>query len=101
MNIGGAIKGNPNLVACGALIRDLVGNWIFSFSKNLEICSAFMAKLWGVMGGVELAWSRGFKKIKLEFDSQVLIDKLLKHQLEDMLESSLLLRCREMINRRW
>ena len=48
-----------------------------------------------------MAWSKGFRQVELEFDSQVLINKILNPYYEDMLDSSLMLRCKELINRGW
>lgn len=54
----------------------IVGAWICGFSKSLGPCNAFLAELWGVFTGVQLAMSRGFTKMEVQVDSQVVASLL-------------------------
>lgn len=43
---------------CGGLLRDENGNWIVGF----------VAELWGILYGLELAWKHGYRKVIIEAD---------------------------------
>ena len=58
-----------------------------------------MAKLWGAIKGLELAWLRGYNQIVLELDSKFFINKLKKYHLKDPMASTLFFRCGALINR--
>jgi len=52
------------------------GEWICGFSKGLGACSAYVAELWGVFGGLKLARLRGFYNMELHIDSWVVASTL-------------------------
>ncbi|KAL4355056.1 hypothetical protein GQ457_06G032600 [Hibiscus cannabinus] len=57
------------MISCGGALRDHMGEWILRFSKCIGVCSIIDAELWGVLVGLESAWSRGFRRIVVETDS--------------------------------
>ncbi|KAF7805564.1 fasciclin-like arabinogalactan protein 12 [Senna tora] len=63
------MTGNSSRAACGGVVRDGVGNAIFSFSRNLGCCTITWAELHGIMDGLELLWSRGVRTVEIETDS--------------------------------
>ncbi|MCH87362.1 ribonuclease H protein [Trifolium medium] len=75
INTDGAAKGGT-CARCGGVLRGEHGEWISGFSKNLEVCSAYVAELWGVFEGLKIARARGFRKIELQVDSQVVVNTL-------------------------
>ncbi|GAU14607.1 hypothetical protein TSUD_96710 [Trifolium subterraneum] len=41
------------------------GDWLGGFVKGSGECSVMVAKLWGALKGLKLAWERGYKKVEL------------------------------------
>ncbi|KAK7231993.1 hypothetical protein RIF29_48022 [Crotalaria pallida] len=61
-------------------VRDSNGNWIPGTCRNIGQCSITKAELWAIFDTLSLAWDRGFRKVKLESDSQCVI-KMIKASL--------------------
>ncbi|XP_045810455.1 uncharacterized protein LOC123904892 [Trifolium pratense] len=61
---------------CGGLLRNSGGQWLGGFSHHLGRCNAYIAELWGVFDGLTFAYDRGFKKIALHIDSNVVVHTL-------------------------
>ncbi|MCI34528.1 ribonuclease H protein, partial [Trifolium medium] len=53
---------------------------MFAFSVSLHLTSVLESELWGIFNGLKLAWNRGFRKIKVYYDSMGAI-KMLKRRL--------------------
>ncbi|KAE8657619.1 hypothetical protein F3Y22_tig00116989pilonHSYRG00793 [Hibiscus syriacus] len=51
---------------CGGVIRDENFTWLSCFSMAVGICSIMDAELWGVLGGLGLAWDLGLRRVVLE-----------------------------------
>ena len=59
INLDGSVFNNNN-AACGGLIRDHQGRFLFGFSANLGLCTITFAELWGMYFGMKIAhWERG------------------------------------------
>lgn len=58
---------------CGGVIRNDAGYWVKVFGVNMENNSAFVAELWGVLQGLELAWDLSMRRLEVESDSQAAI----------------------------
>lgn len=58
------------------------------FMANIGSNSNTVAELWAVWQGLELVWNRGYRKVELESDSQVVIE-------------SLIWRIHELVSRNW
>lgn len=52
----------------------VLGTWILGFSRFLGSCSSVMAELWGLVEGLKIAWSMGFKNVWMEMDSKVVVE---------------------------
>ncbi|GAU35983.1 hypothetical protein TSUD_207870 [Trifolium subterraneum] len=61
---------------CGGLLRNSSGHWLGGFSRHLGRCNAYLAELWGVFDGLTFAYDKGFKKIVLHVDSNVVVQTL-------------------------
>ncbi|PNY00778.1 ribonuclease H [Trifolium pratense] len=61
----------------GGVIRDSNSVWRGGFAKNLGICSAYVAELWGVFEELRYARRLGFTIIDLEVDSS-LVNQVLR-----------------------
>ncbi|PKI39106.1 hypothetical protein CRG98_040530 [Punica granatum] len=79
VNTDGASRGNPGLAGAGGLICGDDGRWICGFVHNVGFATSTIAKLWGALVGLELAWDRGYRYVVLELDSQV-VQRLLSNQ---------------------
>ena len=64
--------------SAGGVIWDSDGMWLGGFMHFIGICTVPMAELWGIVTGLSLAWSLGYRRVCLETDSQVAI--LLLHK---------------------
>jgi ribonuclease HI len=72
LNIDGAYK-DSKVAGCGGVIRGCQGEWLGVFAKCVGLCSAFIAKLWGVVEGLRFAHRLGFKKVELNIDSEAVV----------------------------
>jgi ribonuclease HI len=72
LNTDGACKGRTT-AGCGGIIRNNRGDWLGGFAKHVGVCSAFTAELWGVLEGLNYAWSKGFKLVELDVDSMAVV----------------------------
>ncbi|KAJ6953188.1 hypothetical protein NC652_005025 [Populus alba x Populus x berolinensis] len=62
------------VAGAGGVIGDGMGTWLMGFARNNGVCSSVTAELWAVYIGLELAWTKRFKKIRrlLDRDWEVL-----------------------------
>ncbi|CAN1843409.1 Putative ribonuclease H protein At1g65750 [Linum perenne] len=69
LNTDGSLHRASNSTAAGGLIRDDQGRFITAFASKLGTCSIVRAEIWGVIEGMELAWSYGIKQLRVQSDS--------------------------------
>ncbi|KAG7567714.1 Ribonuclease H domain [Arabidopsis thaliana x Arabidopsis arenosa] len=69
----GASRGNPGLAAAGGAIRNADGEWLGGFAINIGSCSAPLAELWGAYYGLLIAWDKGFRRVELDLDSELVV----------------------------
>ncbi|KAE8705300.1 hypothetical protein F3Y22_tig00110429pilonHSYRG00606 [Hibiscus syriacus] len=67
-NTDGAVASSGS-TSFGGVFRDHHGSFISGFAKNLGSTSITAAGLWGVLHGLQLAWSYGFEKLHVQIDS--------------------------------
>jgi hypothetical protein len=65
------------------------GNWICGFAKSLGTCNAFVAELWGVLEGLNLArvqgyGTMGYRAVKHCIDSEVVVRVLKDSKLRNV-----------------
>ncbi|AES77222.1 hypothetical protein MTR_7g005920 [Medicago truncatula] len=48
-------------IVCGEVIRNDSGSWRTGFSRNLGACLILMAKHWGILTILQVAWNKGFR----------------------------------------
>ena len=73
LNTDGSALSNPGIAGVGRILRDHLGHWIASFSLQLGIATNNTAELAAVRQGLDMAWQLGFKFIRLETDSNVVL----------------------------
>lgn len=69
LNSDGSVVNAGSNAACGGVLRDETGNFIFGFAVNSGACSIIATKLWGIYHGLRIAWDRGFRHIRVYCDS--------------------------------
>jgi ribonuclease HI len=100
INADGACK-EGSAAGCGCVIRDSDGVWRGGFAKNLGMCSAYVAELWGVFEGLRYARSLGFNRVELNVDSSVVNQVLRKPGYGRPLGGSLVMRIRKLLELDW
>jgi ribonuclease HI len=83
------------------LIRGENKEWLGGFSKFIGLCSAFVAELWGVFEGLELAQIKGFGKVEICVDSQAVISGIRKGDCSNAMGFKLVQRIRQMLKLNW
>jgi ribonuclease HI len=70
-------------------------------TKNLGMCSAYVAELWGVFEGLRYARSLGFNRVELNVDSSIVNQVLRKPGYGRPLGGSLVMRIRKLLELDW
>ncbi|KAJ8762734.1 hypothetical protein K2173_012226 [Erythroxylum novogranatense] len=73
LNVDGAVDPLTGATAVGGVLRSTNGSWLAGFAHNLDICSVTNAELWGLLDGLQIAWSLGINKVKVESDNMSVI----------------------------
>ncbi|KAL4330206.1 hypothetical protein AHAS_Ahas13G0376900 [Arachis hypogaea] len=76
LNVNGASVEIADKAGCGGLLRNENGKWVAGLTHTIGNCSAFIAELWGVVQGLNLARRLGMKKIMVECDSEGVVKLL-------------------------
>ncbi|KAK2362266.1 heat shock 70 kDa protein [Trifolium repens] len=71
------------------------------FAKNLGICNAYVAELWGVLEGLRYARRLGFNRIELNVDSSVVNQVLRQPGYGRPLGGALVMRIRRLFELDW
>ncbi|CAN1751119.1 Putative ribonuclease H protein At1g65750 [Linum perenne] len=87
--------------SAGGLIRDHLGHCFLAFSANIGKCSITRAELRGILHGLELTWSSGYKKVRLQTDSQSAARLILAEDPPTHQHASEVLAIRELLHRNW
>ena len=69
VNIDGAARGCPGFTTCAGIFRGSRSEYIGSFSSFLGVQKSLYAEVMGAILAIEIAWSKGFRRIWLECDS--------------------------------
>jgi ribonuclease HI len=75
LNVDGACR--DGVIGCGGVIRGSVGEWISGFSKFIGSGDAYIAELWGVFEGINLARQMNFTKVEVRIDSIEVVNDIL------------------------
>ena len=102
LNTDGSALSNPRVVGVGGILRDHLGCWIAGFSLHLGIATNNMAELVAVWQGLAMAWQLGFKFIRLELDSNVVLTWLTNTTVSYCTNMMpLICDCRSLMDREW
>lgn len=72
-NVDGANREEGRAASCG-VFRNSTGRWVAGFSRGLGSMDKFLAELWGIFTGIQLAWTKGFRRVCFEFDSRASVN---------------------------
>ncbi|MCH81010.1 ribonuclease H protein [Trifolium medium] len=100
LNTDGAYKENQ-VAGCGGVIRGTQGEWLGGFAKHVELCSAFVAELWGVLEGLRYAHRLGFTRVELNIDSETVIKVIRKGRLSSSVGNALAKQIWRMLEMEW
>ncbi|CAN1186305.1 Putative ribonuclease H protein At1g65750 [Linum perenne] len=73
LNTDGSVMLNTSNAAAGGLLRTDMGRCIAAFSTNLGRCSITRAELRGIIGGLNLAWDVGARRVMVQVDSRAAV----------------------------
>ncbi|CAN1125267.1 Putative ribonuclease H protein At1g65750 [Linum perenne] len=77
VNSDGSVLNGQSKAAAGGLLRDEDGRCVEAFACNLGKCSITRAEIRGALEGIWLAWTRGFRKVQVQIDSEAAVAILL------------------------
>lgn len=72
-NTDGSARGSPGHAACGGIFRGFRGEIVGCFSYYIGVTSALHAELEAAMIAIEVAFQRGWMRLWLECDSQLVV----------------------------
>ncbi|KAF9621089.1 hypothetical protein IFM89_016523 [Coptis chinensis] len=73
VNTDGAAKNNPGEVDVSVAGRNLNGEFVFVYSRNIGIATNYMAECTAILEGMEIAVSKGRASIWVESDSRAVV----------------------------
>ncbi|KAK4263407.1 hypothetical protein QN277_028818 [Acacia crassicarpa] len=100
VNMDGAVARWDRKARCGGVIRGHKGEWLLGFSQPLGLVDVDVAEEWAVLMGLCLAWDEGHKKVMVEFDSKLLVARLLDSR-QDFNNSSVFIQIRLLLSSNW
>ncbi|CAN1181981.1 Putative ribonuclease H protein At1g65750 [Linum perenne] len=101
VNTDGSVINQSGNASAGGLIRDHLGHCFLAFSANIGKCSITRAELRGILQGLEFTWSSGYKKVRLQTDSQSAARLILAEDPPLHQHASEVLAIRELLHRNW
>nr|KYP50870.1 Putative ribonuclease H protein At1g65750 family [Cajanus cajan] len=73
LNCDGAVDGNAH-AACGGVLRDCLGKFIFGFAGKIGTCSVLQAELWAIFHGLRIIKEMNLKgNFLIESDSEIAV----------------------------
>ncbi|XP_027171858.1 uncharacterized protein LOC113771481 [Coffea eugenioides] len=78
LNTDGCSLGNPGVSGGGGVLRDSSGAFLFGFSVPFGELTCLQAEIKALVVGVQQCRLRGFSRIRVEVDSLVLVNLLLR-----------------------
>lgn len=101
VNIDGSARGSPGEFAAGGVCRDNNRQWVFDFHINLGISFAYNVEIYAIWQGLQQAWDRYFRRVILETDSELAIQRIQKSEDKDSCSGwdIPLLMCKQLLQR--
>lgn len=74
LNCDGFVRSFAEAAACGGVLRDHNGTFLWGYAVKLGSCIVPQAELWAILHGLKLTTARGFKRIHVETDSTTMVN---------------------------
>ncbi|EOY24207.1 Non-LTR retroelement reverse transcriptase [Theobroma cacao] len=101
VNSDGVFKSAARTAAAGGVLRDAHGTWIVGYACKLETSSGLRVELWGFYKGLQLAWERGFRKVKLQSDNKAMVQAISFSSVHPCSNLDLIRAIKGMLGRHW
>ncbi|CAN1146170.1 Putative ribonuclease H protein At1g65750 [Linum perenne] len=83
LNTDGSVTHSTDIaIACG-LLRNHLGHCSAAFSANLGKCSITRGELRGIVHGLDIAWTEGHRKVRIQSDSHTAVNLILRNWLTE------------------
>ncbi|MCI00245.1 ribonuclease H protein, partial [Trifolium medium] len=80
-NSDGAAHGSPGNAACGGVFRDYQANFLGCYAFNIGVTYALLVELMGAILAIEIAFEKGWHRLWLEIDSQLVTLAFKQHHI--------------------
>lgn len=85
----------------GGVICDHVGHWKRGFAVNLDNCGVLEAKLWAILKGLEVCWELGFRRVRVNSDSMLVVKLINANSTHVNMHRSLVMAIRAGLRKEW
>ncbi|GAU10733.1 hypothetical protein TSUD_425170, partial [Trifolium subterraneum] len=100
LNTDGSCDENGR-IGCGGILRGSEGEWLGGYAKFIGKGNAYIAELWGVMEGLELARRMKFQAVELHVDSFVVVQALTNDSIGSPCGSAIIQKIRKLLRLEW
>ena len=87
---------NPDKASGGGLFRDHEGNWVKGYVRGIGHTNSFLAELWALRDGLNIASEMGVNNLIIELDALSIV-LLMKNEAENIMMEPLLSDCRSLL----
>ena len=96
MNSDGSVINNPDKAGGGGLFRDHEGNWVKGYARGIGHTNSFLAELWALRDGLNIAREMGVSNLIIELDALSIV-LLMNNEAENIMMEPLLSDCRSLL----
>ncbi|KAK5772033.1 hypothetical protein PVK06_048294 [Gossypium arboreum] len=69
LSTDGAVTRSSRNASAGGEVRDRDRHWILGFTYFLGRCSPFEVELWGILDGILILLTKGYKRVRIQTDN--------------------------------
>ena len=96
MNSDGSAINNPGKAGGGGLFCDHEGNWMKGYARGIGHTNSFLAELWALRDGLNIAREMGVSNLIIELDALSIV-LLMNNEAENIMMEPLLSNCRSLL----
>ena len=96
LNTDGSAMGNLGKAGYGGLLCNYDEEWLEGFARGVGFTTSYVAKLWALRGGLNLASSLGIENLIVELDALAIVH-LLRNSIANLALEPLLPDCRKLL----
>ncbi|CAN0926318.1 Putative ribonuclease H protein At1g65750 [Linum grandiflorum] len=101
LSTDGSFRSPSKAAAAGGIIRTDTGRFVKAFAANLGSCSITRAEMRAIVDGLQLVWSLGIRRVRVQSDSRAAIAILKRDSDLDHQHAALVLQFKELCSRHW